>query len=612
MTPAIKGRLYGNVATIVTNKLYFASFIEAPEDEDDTYYLCIDEEVHYDPFYTDFGPLNQSVIYRFSTMLNKAFEAITDDTKVVAYTNACPKARVNGACLIGCYVIAFYGMSADKAYIKLKMAEPPHYIGFRDAAMGEPSYLLHIHDVLKSFEKALKYKWMDFNRFDADEYEFYEKVENGDFNWIIPNKILSFCGPHNKSYIDSGYLYHAPETYFDYFHEHNITTIIRLNRKIYDAQKFTDAGFDHHDLFFIDGSTPSEEIVRKFISIVENSDGAVAIHCKAGLGRTGTLIACWMMKHFRITAPEAMAWIRICRPGSVIGPQQQFLIEKQQWCSDLRAPVTKTSSSRRKQVFNRSPSISPNCPTTTIASRLDGVTIAERTIRPLQQRTPVNGTARLRPTTLPRYLMVSGNNNFITPMHNGFHDETAINEYGQTQGDRLLAIKASRKPLIATTAKFSSPTTPIKPMALVHERRSLITNGNGPIATTPSGVTRNLLSKPISRVTVSSTQIQSSSLLPRNGQHRTSPACRIRPYPPQTTMPAKRATPTKFISTSTKAYDLRPRNGTAAAVASARVDLIRTLPPNTAALVGYVTQAIVLFENKEGAKRHFFFMTTLV
>lgn len=47
----------------------------------------------------------------------------------------------------------------------------------------------------------------------------------------------------------------------------------------------------------------------------------------AGLGRTGTLIGCYLMKHFRFTAAEAIAWIRICRPGSIIGPQQNFLEE---------------------------------------------------------------------------------------------------------------------------------------------------------------------------------------------------------------------------------------------------------------------------------------------
>ncbi len=49
------------------------------------------------------------------------------------------------------------------------------------------------------------------------------------------------------------------------------------------------------------------------------------MHCKAGLGRTGTLIACYMMKHFQMTAAECIAWLRIVRPGSVIGPQQVLL-----------------------------------------------------------------------------------------------------------------------------------------------------------------------------------------------------------------------------------------------------------------------------------------------
>lgn len=31
------------------------------------------------------------------------------------------------------------------------------------------------------------------------------------------------------------------------------------------------------------------------------------------------------MKHYKFTAKEAIAWIRICRPGSVIGPQQHWL-----------------------------------------------------------------------------------------------------------------------------------------------------------------------------------------------------------------------------------------------------------------------------------------------
>ena len=62
---------------------------------------------------------------------------------------------------------------------------------------------------------------------------------------------------------------------------------------------------------------------------VESTDAAVAVHCKAGLGRTGSCNGVFMMKHYGLTAEETIAWTRICRPGSIIGPQQHFLVEMQ-------------------------------------------------------------------------------------------------------------------------------------------------------------------------------------------------------------------------------------------------------------------------------------------
>lgn len=56
------------------------------------------------------------------------------------------------------------------------------------------------------------------------------------------------------------------------------------------------------------------------MNAVESCQGAVAVHCKSGLGRTGTLIGMYAMKHFHMKADEFIGWVRIVRPGSIHGP----------------------------------------------------------------------------------------------------------------------------------------------------------------------------------------------------------------------------------------------------------------------------------------------------
>jgi cell division cycle 14 len=49
----------------------------------------------------------------------------------------------------------------------------------------------------------------------------------------------------------------------------NVKRVIRLNEARYDRKRFIDLGISHTDLFFPDGSNPSDEIVNEFIKVCE-------------------------------------------------------------------------------------------------------------------------------------------------------------------------------------------------------------------------------------------------------------------------------------------------------------------------------------------------------
>lgn len=109
-------------------------------------------------------------------------------------------------------------------------------------------------------------------------------------------------GPIDKRDANQRYGHH-PIKYVEIFKKFNVSRVIRLNEEKYDKSTFLENNIKHNELFFIDGSTPPDHIVEQFMKITdehfsENDCGAIAIHCKAGLGRTGTLIGLWAMKHY--------------------------------------------------------------------------------------------------------------------------------------------------------------------------------------------------------------------------------------------------------------------------------------------------------------------------
>merc|ERR1712038_2017754 len=205
---------------------------------------------------------------------------------------------------------------------------------FHDASQFRCNGNLTILDCIKGLAKAKAFGFFDYDNFDIEEYEKYEKVEEGDLSWIMQGKCLAFAGPtYSRSQTSDGCCSLTPSDFIPYFKRKNVGLVIRLNAKNYEEDDFIIAGIDHVEFSYKDGSNPPPELLRKVVAAMERTaqkGKAFAVHCKAGLGRTGTCIGAFMMKHYKFTALEAIGWMRICRPGMVIGPQQGFMKKYQQ------------------------------------------------------------------------------------------------------------------------------------------------------------------------------------------------------------------------------------------------------------------------------------------
>ena len=89
-----------------------------PQNIKNAFFFNIDNDLTYFPFNKDFGPLNLAMAHRFARELARLLnETKYQGSKVYHYCNSSkPEKMINGAFLMGCFMIIILQKSAEEAH----------------------------------------------------------------------------------------------------------------------------------------------------------------------------------------------------------------------------------------------------------------------------------------------------------------------------------------------------------------------------------------------------------------------------------------------------------------------------------------------------------------
>ena len=138
--------------------------------------------------------------------------------------------------------------------------------------------------------------------------------------------------PYKFLIMDAPRTSNIPE-YIREMKKRRVTDIVKVcEENTYDKSVMENVNIKVHDFAYKDGTTPPKEVLSKWLDLCANrfykeqSKGAIAIHCVAGLGRAPLLVAIAIIESGR-DYTDAVSLIRQKRSGCINKAQLAYLKE---------------------------------------------------------------------------------------------------------------------------------------------------------------------------------------------------------------------------------------------------------------------------------------------
>jgi len=141
------------------------------------------------------------------------------------------------------------------------------------------------------------------------------------FGWLVPDGLAGSGRPGRYATLQQD---------LDFLHRQGIDVIISLLEATMNLAEYRAAGFEAHHFPVEDFTAPDLEQAAEICLVIEESLAAgrkVLVHCNAGIGRTGAILACSLVRR-GATPEEAVRLVRQLRPYSLETSSQVEIVHR--------------------------------------------------------------------------------------------------------------------------------------------------------------------------------------------------------------------------------------------------------------------------------------------